>query len=69
VILLPIGQWDPSLISGLMDDYVRWGVKMFETVWAVIQTKSKGKDSMNQFSIIVDLKGLGWKHYTNYAGK
>jgi len=33
-----------------------------------MKAKSKGKDYIPQFTVILDCEGLGWKHYTSYDG-
>jgi hypothetical protein len=66
--VINMGKWNIWKISGMKDDAVRLFLQYFETCWRVMKMKSKGRDSIPQFTVIVDCEGLCWKHYTCYEG-
>ncbi len=68
IIVFPVGRWNCSAVSGKRDEFQKLFIKTFEIVWGLLKLKSKGKDYIPQFSVIVDLEGFGWRHYTNYEG-
>jgi hypothetical protein len=69
VLVVPIGQWNPSRVSGMKEHAMKLYLQYFETIWKIMRTRSKGKDYIPQFTVIIDCEGLGWKHYTSYDGK
>jgi len=64
VIHLPMGRWKPEAVTDRRDEYIRMGIQYFETVWAAMKFQAKDKDAIPQFSILIDLEGLGWRSMT-----
>jgi len=65
VMVLPIGSWDPYKVNGKYNDFVRYCYQSIEHLWKVTQRKGRDCNVHQQFSIILDIKGLGMKNVTS----
>ncbi|CAL8125539.1 unnamed protein product [Orchesella dallaii] len=65
VIVVPLGEWNPGKVTGNFNEFVRYCFNGIETVWKLMQRTSQGQNKYNQFCVVLDIKGLSYKHVSN----
>jgi len=64
IVHIPFGRWCLDAITGKRDEMIRVATQYFEKVWRMMLFNSRGKEFVAQFSIIIDMEGLGWRTLT-----